>query len=97
MNSEQLMAFITIVVIPTMLIIYLANRFFRLRERKLDIEALNAAEKAAQYASHSREIEERLRVVEQIVTDGGVETARSCSWVRSTSHATQQEVSWLAR
>ena len=33
------------------------------------------AEKAAQYAAHVERIEGRLRVVEQIVTDGGVQTA----------------------
>ena len=33
------------------------------------------AEKAAQYASHSRELEERVRVLERIITDGGYDTA----------------------
>jgi hypothetical protein len=47
----EFIAFISVLVIPAAVIIYIANRFFRLRERKLEIEAMNAAEKAAQYAS----------------------------------------------
>jgi energy-converting hydrogenase Eha subunit H len=83
MNPGDLMAFISVILIPALLIVYIANRFFRLREKKLEIEAMNAAEKAAQYASHSREIEERLRVVEQIVTDGGVQTAAQIEALRT--------------
>ena len=83
MNPGDFMAFISVVVIPAMLIIYIANRFFRLREKKLEIEAMNAAEKAAQYASHSREIEARLRIVEQIVTDSGAQTAAQIEALRT--------------
>lgn len=84
--SLEFIAFIIVVVIPAAVIIYVANRFFRLRERKLEIEAMNAAEKAAQYASRSHEIEERLRVVEQIVTDGGVHTAAQIEALRQPPH-----------
>jgi hypothetical protein len=85
MNIEFI-AFMSVVVITAALIIYIANRFFKLRERKLEIEAMNAAEKAAQYASQSREIEERLRVVEQIVTDSGVHTAAQIEALRQPPH-----------
>ena len=83
MDPGEVIAFISVVVVPAMLIIYLANRFFGLREKKLEIEAMNAAEKAAQYASHAKEIEERLRVLEQIVTDGGVQTAAQIEALRA--------------
>ena len=83
----EFIAFMSVLVIPAAVIIYLANRFFRLRERKLEIEAMNAAEKAAQYASQSREIEERLRVVEQIVTDSGVQTAAQIEALRQQPHS----------
>jgi energy-converting hydrogenase Eha subunit H len=78
----EFIAFMTVFIIPAAVIIYIANRIFRLRERKLEIEAMNAAEKAAQYASRTSEIEERLRVVEQIVTDGGVHTAAQIEALR---------------
>src|SRR5437764_9286085 len=80
-------AFMAVIVIPAAVIIYIANRFFRLRERKLEIEAMNAAEKAAQYASRTSEIEARLRVVEQIVTDSGVHTAAQIEALRRPRHS----------
>jgi energy-converting hydrogenase Eha subunit H len=82
----EFIAFMTVFVIPAVVIIYIANRIFRLRERKLEIEAINAAEKAAQYASRTSEIEARLRVVEQIVTDGGVHTAAQIEALRQPPH-----------
>jgi energy-converting hydrogenase Eha subunit H len=78
----EFIAFMTVFLIPAAVIVYIANRIFRLRERKLEIEAMNAAEKAAQYASRTSQIEERLRVVEQIVTDGGVQTAAQIEALR---------------
>jgi hypothetical protein len=71
-----------IVGLPTIMIMMMANRFFKFREKKLEIEALNAAEKAAQYASRSSELEQRVRVLEQIVTDKGVETAAQIEALR---------------
>ena len=68
--------------LPTIMIGLAFNRFFKLRERKLEIDAMHAAEKAAQYASRSSELEQRVRVLEQIVTDGGVETAAQIEALR---------------
>ena len=42
-----------------------------------------AAEKAAQYAASNAELEARVRVLEQIVTDGGLETAAQIEALRS--------------
>jgi len=61
--------------LPVVLLMVIFNRFFKLREKKLDVDAKLAAEKAAQYASRSMELEQRVRVLEQIVTDAGVQTA----------------------
>src|SRR3954467_8649112 len=71
-----------IIGLPTVMIMLIANRFFKFREKKLEVEALNAAEKAAQYASRSQELEERVRVLEQIVTDGGAQTAAQSEALR---------------
>jgi hypothetical protein len=71
-----------VVGLPTTMIMLMANRFFKFREKKLEIEALNAAEKAAQYASRSSELEERVRVLEQIVTDSGAQTAAQIEALR---------------
>src|SRR5438128_11229998 len=71
-----------IIGLPTVMIMLIANRFFKFREKKLEVEALNAAEKAAQYASRSHELEARVRVLEQIVTDGGAQTAAQIEALR---------------
>ncbi len=47
-----------------------------------DYRASLAAEKAAQYAASNAELEQRLRVLEQIVTDGGVQTAAQIEALR---------------
>jgi hypothetical protein len=79
--GEVLVALI-VVGLPVMLLMVMANRFFGLRERQLEVEARLAAEKAAQYAAGSRELEERVRVLEQIVTDGGAQTAAQIEALR---------------
>jgi hypothetical protein len=71
-----------IIGLPTIMLMLIANRFFKFREKKLEVEALNAAEKAAQYASRTHELEERVRVLEQIVTDGGAQTAAQIEALR---------------
>jgi len=72
-----------VVGLPVILMMIIANRWFRLREKKLEVEASMAAEKAAQYASGTRELENRVRVLEQIVTDGGAQTAAQIEALRS--------------
>ena len=67
---------------PVAAVLFMANRFFRFREKKLEIEAGMAAEKAAQYAARSHELEDRVRVLEQIVTDGGAQTAAQIEALR---------------
>ena len=58
-------------------------RDYLVHKRELG-QALNAetAEKAAQYAARTHELEERVRVLEQIVTDGGVQTAAQIEALR---------------
>jgi len=83
MNGPTTVMIALIVIgLPTTMIFMMANRFFKFREKKLEIEALNAAEKAAQYASRSHELEERVQVLEQIVTDRGMETAAQIEALR---------------
>jgi len=73
-----------IIGLPTVMIMLIAHRYFRYREKRLQVEAMNAAEKAAQYASRSSELEERVRVLEQIVTDGGAQTAAQIEALRAS-------------
>jgi hypothetical protein len=68
---------------PSLFLIYLTARWFKLKERRLEIDALAAAEKAAQYAASNTELEARVRVLEQIVTDGGMQTAAQIEALRT--------------
>ena len=83
MQFGEFMGLLVAVGFPSSVIIYLASRIFRLREKKLEIEALATAEKAAQYAASNTELEARVRVLEQIVTDGGVQTAAQIEALRA--------------
>lgn len=52
------------------------------RQRKLELEAQMIAEKAAQYASENGKLEQRLRVLERIITDSGFEVATAIEDLR---------------
>ncbi|AQR75618.1 hypothetical protein [Sphingomonas sp. LM7] len=49
--------------------------WFKLKERQMEIESQMVAEKAAQYAAQTERLEQRVRVLERIVTDRGIELA----------------------
>jgi hypothetical protein len=61
--------------------------WLRIKERQIDAQSNLAAEKSAQYAAHVERIEARLRVVEQIVTDGGAQTAAQIEALRDKPRA----------
>ena len=81
-GPTAVMLAVIIIGLPTIMIMLIANRFFKFREKQLEVGALNAAEKAAQYAARTNELEERVRVLEQIVTDGGAQTAAQIEALR---------------
>jgi hypothetical protein len=56
-------------------------------QRKMaQIQAETTAEKAALYATNNAEMEERIRVLERIITDGGYDTAVQIEALRDTRH-----------
>lgn len=79
--GETISVLITIL-LPTLFLLYLAKQFFSLKEKQLQVQADTTAEKAAQYASHTAELEQRVRVLEKIVTDGGIHTAAQIEALR---------------
>ena len=58
------------------------SHWFKLKEKRLEVEAGLAIEKAAQYAASNAELEARVRILEQIVTDGGMQTAAQIEALR---------------
>jgi hypothetical protein len=47
--------------------------WMRLKQRQLELQGELTAEKSAQYAAHTERLEQRVRVLERIVTDKGIE------------------------
>ena len=91
MGPAEVFIALIIIGLPVILLMLIANRYFRLREKKLEVEARMAAEKAAQYASGSQELEHRVRVLEQIVTDGGAQTAAQIEALRDRARIPQED------
>ena len=82
MGPGEVMIALIVIGLPTITLFYGFHRFFKFREKRLEVEAQMTAEKAAQYASRSSELEQRVRVLEQIVTDRGAETAAQIEALR---------------
>lgn len=51
------------------------KRKLKLRERELELQSTLTAEKAAQYAAQTERLEQRVRVLERIITDQGTDLA----------------------
>jgi len=61
-------------------------------QRKMaELQVSATAEKAAQYASNSKELEERIRVLERIITDGGYDTALQIEALRDQRQVERAE------
>jgi hypothetical protein len=54
------------------------------RKEVMHLQAQQTAEKAAQYATSNKELEDRVRVLERIVTDGGYDVATQIEALRDT-------------
>jgi DNA-binding phage protein len=61
------------------------QRWLQHKEKMTQIIADQTAERAAQYAAHIERIEARVRVLEQIATDSGVQTAAQIEALREAS------------
>ena len=51
------------------------KQWFRLKEKQMEMTSQLTAEKTAQYAAHTERLEQRVRVLERIITDKGMEVA----------------------
>jgi hypothetical protein len=66
--------------------------WLKIKEKQIEAQTGLAAEKSAQYAAHVERLEARLRVVEQIVTDGGTETAAQIEALRKPRITSGDEI-----
>lgn len=65
--------------------------WMRIKEKQIEAQTSLAAEKSAQYAQHMERFEARLRVLEQIVTDSGAQTAAQIEALRDPPRVTKAE------
>jgi hypothetical protein len=56
----------------------------RIEKMRMDVTAKDSAERAAQYVGRISEMEDRIRVLERIVTDGGYNVASQIEALRDT-------------
>lgn len=63
------------------------KRMLEHREKRMEIEARMTAEKAAQYAAHTERLEQRVRVLERIVTDKGLDISDEIERLRDDRHS----------
>lgn len=71
-----------IIGLPVIILGLLISRWLKLKEKRIELEAGRAVEKAAQYAASNVELEARVRILEKIVTDGGYHTAAQIEALR---------------
>lgn len=82
MSPGDLVGLLIALLLPTVILIYVFRRWFSYKEKQLDVNSRAAAERAAEYAVSNTELEQRVRVLEQIVTDGGAQTAAQIEALR---------------
>ena len=82
MNPGDVIALLITILLPTIFLLYVFRRWFSYKEKQLEVNARVAAESAAQYAASNTELEQRVRVLEQIVTDNGAQTAAQIEALR---------------
>lgn len=84
MGPGDVLALLITVLLPTVFLLYVFRRWFSYKEKQLEVNARVAAERAAEYAASNKALEERVRVLEQIVTDNGAQTAAQIEALRQS-------------
>ena len=81
-ETIALVAIVGGVIAVTIMVGTIFKRFMAYKERQLGLTADRTAEKAAQYAAQVERLEERMRVMERITTDSGVNVAQQIESLR---------------
>jgi hypothetical protein len=91
MQPGDVMALLITVLLPTVFLLYVFRRWFSYKEKQLEVNARVAAERSAEYANRNNELEQRVRVLEQIVTDSGAQTAAQIEALRQSPPIAQRQ------
>lgn len=87
MGPAEIGSLIPIVALSIPIVAIWTKHRTKIAEMQIKATAELSAEKAAQYAQHTRELEERVRVLEAIITDKGFDTAAQIEALRRDSAA----------
>ena len=83
MGPDEIIALLISIGIPALILFYILKRAFAIKEQKLKIEELKQMKRLQPERSPREvELEQRLRVLEEIVTDRGAETAAQIEALR---------------
>jgi uncharacterized protein YpmS len=76
--------FVIVVAVPVIAttIADIYKRHMKFREKQLEAISHETAEKAARYAAHTERLEQRVQVLERIVTDKGLDVAAEIDRLR---------------
>ena len=84
MNPGVIGVFIPIIALMIPILVIWTRHQRKLAEMNVNTTAQATAEKAAQYSSRVQELEDRVRVLERIVTDRGYDVATQIEALRDT-------------
>ncbi len=88
--GDVLLALI-VIGLPAVCCFLIFHSWMTTKQRKFQLDASQAVEKAAQHAASTAELEARVRVLEKIVTDGGVQTAAQIEALRDPPQIVSRE------
>jgi ABC-type phosphate transport system auxiliary subunit len=79
-----LLFFVIVIGIPVIggILADMHKRRLKLKERELELMGAQTAERAAQYAAQTERLEQRVRVLERIITDKSVGVAEQIEHLR---------------
>jgi hypothetical protein len=87
MNEDAIFALIPIMALMIPIVAILSRtvtKMIALKEKQLESQTAMTAEKSAQYAAHTERLEARVRVLERIATDKGVDLSDGIDRLRDT-------------
>ncbi len=85
--NEIIVFFLIVVGLPVTLGVgsQIYKERLKFKTKQLDAISHETAEKAAQYAAHTEKLEQRVRVLERIVTDKGMDISQQIEDLRDTT------------
>lgn len=87
--EEELFTILVFIVAVTAIVLGVGSHIFKrhldYKEKAMELMADRTAEKAAQYAAKSEQLEQRVRVLERIATDRGADVAMQIEDLRGES------------